>query len=283
MALQLLSLPSFGLLLPTAPAPRLRPVAMSAATFAPVAPSKVQVEADASAVAEALVAKVNVAAEAAIAAHGHFALAIPGGSVLKMLADSKPEWASKTTLAYVNHKAVPMDDGELATHAKATKLFLGEWAGCSTLVMDGTADAQAEAAAYEAKMKALPEDVLPRTADGLPCFDMMLIGVGDDGHVGSLYPGRNEVLATGAWVLPVEMKTPGSITLSLPVMAAAKEVLIAACGVSDKYPQGKSAAMKQAIEGAESLQSFPASGLRDVATWLLDEAAASKLEPEYTA
>ena len=230
---------------------------------------------------KAVLAKVDLAAAKAIGERGHFALAIPGGSVLKMLQDSKPAWADKCTLAYVNHKAVAMDNAELATHAKAGKLFLSGWTGCDTIVMDGTADAVAEAAAYEAKLQALPENRLPRTAGGLPCFDMMLVGVGDDGHVGSLYPGRDEVLATQAWVLPVELKTPGSISLSLPVMAAAKQVVIAACGVSDKYPQGKSDAMRRAIEGEENLSSFPASGLRPVATWVLDEAAASKLSPEY--
>jgi|EP00908_Phaeocystis_cordata_P008863 6-phosphogluconolactonase len=227
--------------------------------------------------------KVNAAAAAAISERGHFAIAIPGGSVLKMLKDTAPEWAAKSTLAYVNHKAVAMDDIELATHAKASKLFLDGWKGCDAIVMGGTADAGAEAAAYQAKLEALPKDRLPRTADGLPMFDMMLVGVGDDGHVGSLYPQRDEVLETKPWVLPVEMKVPGSISLSLPVMAAAKEVVIAACGVSDKYPQGKSDAMRRAIEGEESLQSFPAAGLRPVATWVLDEAAASKLSATYKA
>ena len=158
--------------------------------------------------------------------------------------------------------------------------------------------------------------------------------------VGSLYPGRDEVAdATGRWVLPVEMKVPGSITLSLPVMAAAKEVVrhtharthapthpralslalsmprgsclqtssregcpalapplcvwrslpspspyqvvIAACGVSDKYPKGKSAAMARGIEGDETPQTFPAVGLRGVATWVVDAAAASTLSFEY--
>ena len=140
-------------------------------------------------------------------------------------------------------------------------------------------DAVAEAKAYEAKMQACSSAVLPRDASGMPVFDMMLIGVGDDGHVGSLYPGRGEVLDTsGAWVLPVEMKVPGSITLSLPVMAGAKEVVIAACGVSEKYPMGKSEAMARGIEGDETPSTFPATGLREVATWILDQPAASALD-----
>ena len=57
----------------------------------------------------------------------------------------------------------------------------------------------------------------------------------------------------------------------------AGEVLVAACGVSEKYPQGKSDAMKRAIETEETLETFPAAGLRTVADYVFDEAAASKL------
>lgn len=250
--------------------------------MAPVEPSNVIVKADALDVASLVMSKVEKAAEAAIADRGHFALAIPGGSVLDMLAGTAPSWASKTTLAYVNHKAVPMDDKELATHAKASAKFLDQWDGVNAIVMNGSGDAPAEAVAYEKALRELPESKLPRGQDGLPIFDMMLIGVGDDGHVGSLYPGRDEVADTsGKWVLPVEMKVPGSITLSLPVMAAAKEVVIGACGVSPKYPQGKSASMAVAIEGDETPSTFPAVGLRGRATWIFDEAAASKLSDKY--
>ena len=66
-------------------------------------------------------------------------------------------------------------------------------------------------------------------------------------------------------------------------MAGAKEVLIAAGGVSDKYPQGKSVAMARGIEGDETPSSFPAVGLRRVATWVLDTAAASTLSSKYGA
>jgi len=130
--------------------------------------------------------------------------------------------------------------------------------------------------------RALPSDILPVNSNGIPVFDLALIGVGDDGHIGSLYPGRDEVLAGDAWVLPVAMKEPPSITLSMPVMAGAKQVVVAACGVSDKYPQGKSAGMRRAIVAQdETLQSFPAVGLRGVATWVMDKAAASKLGDAY--
>ena len=87
-----------------------------------------------------------------------------------------------------------MDDAALATHAKASALFLDGWSGVNAIVMGGSGDAAAEAAAYEAQLAALSEDVLPRDAEGRPVFDCALIGVGDDGHVGSLYPGRGEVL-----------------------------------------------------------------------------------------
>jgi 6-phosphogluconolactonase len=94
-----------------------------------------------------------------------------------------------------------MDDGKLATHAKARALFLDGWQGCSTLIMGGTGDAAAEARDYEAQLRSLPSEVLPVNAAGLPVFDIALIGVGDDGHVGSLYPGREEVMdATGRCV-----------------------------------------------------------------------------------
>lgn len=236
---------------------------------------------------------VREAAAAAIAERGAFSLAIPGGSILKMLVgtgtggdeDGDDSWTAKTTVAYVNHKCVAMDDAQLATHAKASNLFFGDWSkDCNIITMDGTDDGDKEAQAYESKLRSLSTAVLP-VENGTPVFDLALIGVGDDGHVGSLYPDREEVLVgtDGPWVLPVAMKQPPSITLSLPVMQSAKQVVIAAGGVSDKYPQGKSAGMKRAIaDETETVQSFPAVGLRSCATWVLDEAAASELGDSYT-
>ena len=251
---------------------------MMGVTTPPASTDAVRVFPDADTVGATVRDIVDRAAQAAISERGHFALAIPGGSILKMLIGCNGDWTSQTTLVYVNHKCVPMDDIDLATHAKASKYFLNEWKGCNVIVMDGTDDGPAEAVSYQNKMQGLSRDILPISADGFPVFDLALIGVGDDGHIGSIYPNRDEVLRTDAWVLPVEMKKPPSITLSLPVMMSAKQVVVAACGVSDKYPQGKSDGMRRAIvDPTETTQTFPASSLRSVATWILDEAAASKL------
>ena len=53
-------------------------------------------------------------------------------------------------------------------------------------------------------------------------FDAMLLGLGPDGHVASLFPNRSQVAAKDAWVLPVENSPkppPERITLSLPVIS----------------------------------------------------------------
>lgn len=254
------------------------------ASTAPVDPANVRILANADAVGAEIRSILETAAQTALAERGHFCLAIPGGSILKMLIGSGGDWTASTTLAYVNHKCVAMDNEQLATHAKALELFLKDWQGTTTILLGGTDLGEEEAAGYEAKLRALPDHILPKQ-NGLPVFDLALIGVGDDGHIGSLYPGRDEVLsdADGPWVLPVDIKSPPSITLSLPVMVAAKQVVVAACGVSDKYPQGKSSGMRRAIAAEdETIQTFPAVGLRDVAEWVLDEAAASQLGPAYS-
>ncbi|GAX11018.1 6-phosphogluconolactonase [Fistulifera solaris] len=220
------------------------------------------------------------AANKAIAEKGSFALAIPGGSVLTVLSSLEPkgDWVSKTTLAYVNHKCVPNEDLSSAIHAKARNKFLDRWGLTNVVTLDGTADAQAEAMAYQAKLEAIPATVLPRDADGFPLFDLCLIGVGDDGHIGSLYPGRDEINEASKWAIGVEMKSPPSISLTLPVMQRAKQSVVSAAGKSDKYPKGKASAMRMAVDDEQVTPAeFPACALRGTTVWIFDEPNGSEM------
>ncbi|GMH68056.1 hypothetical protein TL16_g04838 [Triparma laevis f. inornata] len=238
----------------------------------PEDPSRVLILPDATAVSLRVAEIVNSAATTAISEKGEFNLAIPGGSILNMLGSiDNPEWASKTNLAYVNHKCVDNNDINLSTHAKATEKFLNSWEGSNVLTLSGNSDSGFESERYSTLLKDLPQ------LNNLPVFDLCLIGVGDDGHIGSLYPGRTEILEENESVLPVNMKKPGSITLTLPTILNSKRIVIAACGVSEKYPKGKSEGMKRGIQGEETVESFPAVGLRGKGEWIIDEAAGGKL------
>mmetsp|Transcript_31638 Transcript_31638/g.60415 ORF Transcript_31638/g.60415 Transcript_31638/m.60415 type:complete len:315 (-) Transcript_31638:854-1798(-) len=230
---------------------------------------------------------VESAAEAAIDARGHFALAIPGGSVLKILSTLEPssDWPSKTTLAFVNHKCVPTDDIAGAIEAQARDKFLNRWgAKVNVISLGGSSDGRKEATEYESKLRTLSEATLPRDEDGFPVFDLALVGVGDDGHVGSLYPHREEIdVVDGPWIVAAFAKEPPGISLALPVMQRAKSTVISAAGKSIKYPNGKASAMRLAVADEEvTPKDFPASALREYAVWIFDEPNGSEMDLELS-
>jgi len=220
--------------------------------------------------------------KAAVAAKGRFSFAISGGSMLKMLSgldgESGVDW-SKCVMGFVSHRCVALDsDG--ATLSKARPLFLDGWIerGLDVIAPTGTVDAEAEADAYEAALR----EELDADAEGLPVFDLCLVGVGLDGHVGSIYPNIPDVESDRA-VVPITGKDgmgkiSTKLSLSLSTMLTARRSVVACAGTSAKAPLGKARAMVRALEAAETPMSFPASALREKATWLLDEDSAALLE-----
>ena len=191
------------------------------------------------------------------------------------LSSASIDW-TKTTLFFVNHKTVSNDD-DLATIKKAKALFLDSAKGCTVHTLGGSSDAAAEAKEYDQRLRAAMQSgsiaTCPKSSN--PSFDLMLLGVGSDGHIGSLYPSRPEVeIDDGRFVLPVVKGGggPASVTLSLPVMNAARSVVIALTG------EKKAAAVRQALEEAPPPGGFPAQQVKARSrTWLLDAGAASGL------
>lgn len=124
-------------------------------------------------------------------------------------------------------------------------------------------DAGAAAARYAA--------ALASTGAGLPPFDVLMLGVGEDGHVASLFPEHpvlNETTGTTAAVHDSPKPPPTRVTLTMPAIQAADEVWLIAAGPD------KTNAVGAALGGDKALPAAHASGVTRT-YWLLDEAAAA--------
>ncbi|MFZ3571256.1 6-phosphogluconolactonase [Streptomyces sp. BH097] len=139
---------------------------------------------------------------------------------------------------------------------------------------DGPFEAEAAAEAYAAELAnaAGPEDHGP-----VPTFDVLMLGVGPDTHVASLFPELPAVRETERTVVGVHgapKPPPTRTTLTLPAIRAAREVWLLAAG------EDKAKAAAIALSGAGEIQA-PAAGAygRSRTLWLLDAAAASQLPP----
>ncbi|MEU5399304.1 6-phosphogluconolactonase [Streptomyces sp. NPDC005963] len=133
-------------------------------------------------------------------------------------------------------------------------------------------DVEAAAAAYAQALAAAsgPEDHGP-----VPTFDVLMLGVGPDTHVASLFPELPAVRETERTVVGVHgapKPPPTRISLTLPAIRAAREVWLLAAG------EDKANAVAMALSGAGEIQT-PAAGARGRSRtlWLLDSAAASEL------
>jgi 6-phosphogluconolactonase len=133
-------------------------------------------------------------------------------------------------------------------------------------------DAAARSYARQLAVAARPED-----RDGVPAFDVLMLGVGPDGHIASLFPDHpamHEAERTVVGVRGSPKPPPTRISLTLPAINAATEVWLLAAGAE------KAAAVGLALSGAGKL-AVPSAGAegRSRTLWLLDRAASQQLDP----
>ncbi|MGW3665713.1 6-phosphogluconolactonase [Streptomyces sp. NPDC005141] len=134
------------------------------------------------------------------------------------------------------------------------------------------ADVEAAAEAYAAE---LAKAAGPENHGSVPAFDVLMLGVGPDTHVASLFPELPAVRETERTVVGVHgapKPPPTRISLTLPAIRSAREVWLLAAG------EDKAQAAAIALSGAGEIQA-PAAGARGRSRtlWLLDAAAASQL------
>jgi 6-phosphogluconolactonase len=133
-------------------------------------------------------------------------------------------------------------------------------------------DARRAAAEYENE---LISAFHPGT-DEHPRFDLIMLGMGPDGHTASLFPGsaalaERRSLVSANWV---ERLNSDRITFTFPLLNAAAEVLFVVGGTD------KADMLRHVLRGDPSGQRYPAQGVRPISgrlLWLVDEAAAAGL------
>lgn len=167
------------------------------------------------------------------------------------------------TFYFGDERCVAADHSESNYGMVCRTLFGGDLpAGCSIFRMEAD-DPDREAAARRYS-RILPDSL-----------DVLLLGVGEDGHVASLFPGSSSLRETGRCVVPVTGPKPPweRLTITPQVIAKAKSIFVLANGVA------KAKVLKRAMLAPTDIDSLPAR-LALNATWLLDAALPESISHE---
>jgi 6-phosphogluconolactonase len=223
------------------------------------------------------------AARQAIGAKGRFDLVLSGGSTPKglyALLISDPVFREsvawdKVRFFWGDERHVPPDDSE-SNYGMARDALLRHLPILEEQVFRMHAENPDAAAAASQYQEVLSQafDLLP---GNIPRFDLILLGMGPDGHTASLFPGTKALrerhrLVTSNWVGKL---FADRITLTSPVLNAAERVIFLVQGVD------KAAALKAVIEGPREPMQLPAQLIHPrsgTLLWLADPSAASMLD-----
>lgn len=224
----------------------------------------------------------------AIGARGRFTWALAGGSTPRRLYSllATPPYAERIAWGSVeffwgDERSVPPTHPD-SNYGMASETLLSAVQAPPEHVhrMPGELAPSAGADAYEATLRGLfARD--PREG-AFPRFDLVLLGMGPDGHTASLFPGAPAVEETRRWVVStrVDQPVPHRLTLTLPVLNAAANVLFLVAGADKAERVAQVLAAPPAGLPADSASSLPSAKVRPVRgelAWFLDSAAAARL------
>jgi 6-phosphogluconolactonase len=234
---------------------------------------------DPEALAEAAARLVVEHAQTAIDARGRVSIALSGGSTPRELhrrLASPPlidqvDW-SRVHIFFGDERCVPPAD-ENSNFRMAEETLLGRVPVPRAQVhrMHGERPPQEAAADYERELATFFGDDPPR-------LDIVLLGMGDNGHTASLFPGLKAVHEHERWVVAEYVPEVGMwrITLTPVVLNLAGETVFLVAGAA------KADMLREVLEGPYEPDRKPAQAIRPTpgeVTWLVDAAAAAKLSP----
>ena len=210
----------------------------------------------------------------AIAERGRFAVALAGGSTPKATYEvlardhaSDVDWAD-VHVFFGDERTVPPDH-EDSNYRMARGALLDHVPVGSVHRMKGELPPDEAAALYE-------EELLTFFEDGPPVLDLVMLGIGGDGHTASLFPETSALEVTDRLVVanPVPKLDTTRLTLAVPVLNAARDVNFLVAG------EDKAEALKEILEGDADPRRYPAKLVQPPGgpVWMVDRAAASMLE-----
>jgi 6-phosphogluconolactonase len=140
---------------------------------------------------------------------------------------------SAVDVYWSDERLVPLDN-PASNYATARAALLDHVPIPASQIHPAPVDEPDGARAAEAYARELA--ILPRDAAGRPRFDLMLLGLGEDGHTASLFPGDPVLLEDRAWVRAVRASKPppARLTLTLPVINASRGVLFLVQGAAKR-------------------------------------------------
>jgi 6-phosphogluconolactonase len=215
-------------------------------------------------------------AEAAIGERGRFAVALAGGSTpratYEVLANDYAgalDW-SKVHVFFGDERTVPPNH-EDSNYRMTHETLLSRVPVGSVHRMRGELPPAEAAAAYEEELR----EFLGASNEP-PSLDLILLGIGDDGHTASLFPETSALEIHDRWVVanPVLKLETTRLTLTVPVINAARAVNFLVAG------EGKAGALKEILEGEADPREYPAKLIRPEGgpVWMVDRAAAKFLQ-----
>ena len=226
-------------------------------------------------VAEAAARDFAARAEEAINERGRFAVALAGGSTPKatygaLARDYAEELDWSRVHIFFGDERIVHPEHEDSNYRMVRGTLLSRIRVESIRRMRCELSPEEAAADYEHQLR---EFFGP---DESPSFDLILLGLGEDGHTASLFPQTPALDVTDRWVVanPVLKLETTRLTLTIPVINAAKAVTFLVAG------EGKAAALREILEGDADPRAYPAKFIRPEGgdlTWMMDKAAASLL------
>jgi 6-phosphogluconolactonase len=221
---------------------------------------------------------IELAAES-IRESGRFAVALSGGSTPKRAfellasADYSPQvdWP-KVHIFFGDERAVPPDDSD-SNYRMANEALLSRVSLPPENIhrINGVGDSIANARLYEDELRTFFNDA------AWPRFDLVLLGMGDDGHTASLFPGTEVLSEQAAWVygLWVERVKAFRITLTAPAINHAAHVIFLVTGES------KAERVREILSGEPDHERLPAQLIKPLdgsLEWFIDRAASIHLK-----